>query len=133
MKNQNLTNTKHISDTWINIRLICHFLPLLSTIGWIVDYTLNPSNFIVNYILFPLMVIGWIAAFIARPRELFAVIRKFISTGWATGWSICPLFPICYATALFIAGVGLIPAFMLVLGAPAAVTLFCFIKDCMEN
>lgn len=132
MKNKILSAFERIAEIWFKIRIPCHFIPLLTSIGWIIYYTLEPSNFVVNYILFPLMVIGWGAALIARFFDFISLVFGLIGTGLSFGFSIF-IIPFNFLFALIGGTIGLSIAFVLVVYAPGAVTLFCLIRDYFEN
>ena len=118
-----------IAEAWAMVRAVCHFVPVICSLVWILYYTLNPSNFVADYILFPLVMAGWIAALIACPLQFLKVAFKLMIGGWTIGWTICPLIPMCFATALFGAALGLMGGLALVVFAPAAITIYNFFKD----
>ena len=123
------TAFEKIAEAWGMIRAICHFVPLICSLVWILYYTLDPSNFVADYILFPLMAIGWISALIACPLQFIKVALKLVAGGWTVGWAICPLIPMCFGTALAGAAIGLFAGILLVTFAPAAITIYMFFKD----
>ena len=67
MKTKIVSAFEKNSEIWAIVRCVCHFVPLITSIVWILYYAFDPSNFIVDYILAPIMIIGWIAALVARP------------------------------------------------------------------
>ena len=123
------TTFEKLGEIWGMTRAICHFVPVICSLVWILYYTLNPSNFVADYILFPLVMIGWIAALIACPLQFIKVAFKLVVGGWTVGWTICPLIPMCFGTALAGAAIGLFAAIVLVVFAPAAITIYNFFKD----
>lgn len=127
-KTTNATFDK-ICDVWATIVLVCHFVPLVCSLVWILYYTVHPSNFVVNYIMTPLLIIGWGAALIARLGKFLVMPFSFVAKGWSIGWFICPFFPLCLLTAVFGAIFGFAGAMMIAVYAPAAVTIFCLFTD----
>lgn len=118
-----------VAEAWAMIRDVCHFVPVICSLVWIIYYAFDPSNFVADYILFPLVMAGWVAALIACPLQFIKVAFKLVVGGWTIGWTICPLIPMCFGTALAGAAVGLCAALMLVVFAPAAITIYNFFKD----
>ena len=132
MKTKILSAFERIADVWLKIRIPCHFIPLVTSLAWIIFYTLEPSNLVVNYILFPLMIIGWGAALIARLFDFIALVFGLIGTGLSFGFSIF-IIPFNFLFALIGGTIALAIAFGLVVYAPGAVTIFCLVRDYFED
>ena len=125
------TERKSLSEIWEDIRFVCHFLPIITSIAMIIAYCFNPSNFIADYILMPIAVTGWIAAIIARP---FAIIKSVFGISWKVFkfFFFMPIFLVS-TTAAIAAGIvtfGLLA--MVAMFAPAVFTISALIKDCKE-
>jgi hypothetical protein len=129
MKNKITSALNTILDVFAKFRTVCHFLPLLSSVAWVIHTAFDPSRFVSDYILVPLLVIGWAAALIARPVKFITLAIGLATGGLTLGWTICPLFPLCIATAGIGLALGVSAALFLVAYAPAAITIYCFVKD----
>ena len=121
-----MNTTNNIFKT---IRTVCHFLPLLISLAWLIYWIFNPANWVADYILAPMMAIGWISLIIARPLKTVITGFKFIKAGLKFGYDITMIIPACYTTALigfFIA----LTAFMLILMYfPAGITLYFLFSE----
>lgn len=133
METTNKSTSTNLKNILSLIRTICHFLPLLTSLVWIIHSTLNPSNFIADYLLLPIALIGWGSALIARPLKFFTTALKLVIGGWTIGWAICPFFPMCILTALIGALVGFFAILVILVYAPAVITILCFVKDLIEK
>ena len=127
METTNKTFLQKLAEVWAIVYTACHFIPLISSLAWIIYYTMNPSNFVVNYILFPLMVIGWVAATIARFPAFLSLMGKCVGMGTSIGFIF--IFPFNLAFMLVGMAFGLALAGGIAIYAPAVVTIFCFVKD----
>lgn len=114
---------------WKKLRIVCHFLPLTSTIAWLLYWALEPSRMLFYSLIAPLLLLGWCAALIARPVQFFKIVIGFTVAAGSFGWGICPFFPLCIVTAVMGLYLGLNLSVGAVVVAPAAITLYCFIKD----
>ena len=118
-----------VGETWAMIRVVCHFIPVICSLVWLVYYAFEPANFVADYILFPLLVVGWVSAIIACPLRFLKATFGLALAGLKLGWVICPLFPMCIVTALFGGALGLMGGILLGAFAPAIVTIYAFFKD----
>ena len=133
MKNTIASAFDTFCTIFAKIRLACHFLPILTSVAWLIHTVFDPSNFVSDYILVPLLFIGWISALLARPLKFIKVAFCLVTGGLSIGWTICPLFPMCIATAGIGLALGATAALFIVAYAPAAITIYCFIKDRLED
>ena len=124
-----MNNNTTFSNIFKTIRTVCHFLPLLISLAWLIYWIFNPANWVADYILAPMMMIGWISLIIARPLKTVITGFKFIKAGLKIGYDITMIIPACYTTALigfFIA----LTAFMLILMYfPAGITLYFLFSE----
>lgn len=117
-----------ILDIWERVRLCCYFVPIITTVALIIDFIFELSDFAENYIIWPMVIIGWAAAVLTGPFRLIKLIWKWISFGWKAFW-IIPVYPICLilgcmGAVLCFAGIGYILLF-----APAVVTIYYFVTE----
>ena len=120
---------ERILETWAMIRMICHFVPVLTSLGWLIYSCTNPSDGVFAFLLAPMIVVGLLAAIIATPWQFIKAAFKLMLTGWKLGWTLCPFFPTCIGTALLGAALGAAGGVMLMVYIPAAITIYNFFKD----
>lgn len=113
---------------WENIRFFCHFVPLLTTLAWGLYAIPDLPITVIDYFLVPLMILGWIAAIIARPLEIIKLVGRLAGKGFLVGLLI-PIIPVNLFLAVIIGGAGLVAVAALLLFAPGALTIFCFVKE----
>ena len=117
-----------VAETWAMIRAICHFVPIVSSLGWLVAWAI-PNDTLFTYVLMPLIAIGLLAAILAAPLQFLKTAFSLTIGGWTLGWTLCPFFPMCFTTAFIGAGLGLTAGLALAIFAPAAITIYNFLKD----
>lgn len=120
---------ERIMDAWMLIRVGCHFVPVLTSLAWLITYCTNPSDGVFTFLLAPLIVIGLLAAVIATPWQFIKAAFKLMITGWKLGWTLCPFFPTCIGTAFLGAALGAIGGMALMIYVPAVITIYNFFKD----
>lgn len=118
-----------ILDIWDTVQLCCYFIPIVTTIVWVLSSNFNLPIFLEDYILFPIMFVGWIAVFLTGPIRLLKLLLEVSFWSGKIGFALIPIFPICLISGLTC----LIVCFCLLLYvfiyAPAAITLYCFFRD----
>ena len=113
------------------IQFICVFLPILSTVGWIVNEVAGTEiTPLVSFIAEMLLIVGLIAALICivitDALGFLKFVFSFIVKGWTIGMLVCPVFPICFATALVGFCITLMLAFLACVLVPVVITIYFY-------
>lgn len=120
-------NGKDLASILHTLHVACHFIPLISTPAIALVLWCNLPDLLCNLVLVPLAVIGWIAALFTGPVKFFKTVLTFITGGWSVGFTLCPFFPLCFATGLLGAAVGFTISAFAVLFAPAVFTIYSYL------
>lgn len=111
-----------------------YFLPILTTIGWIIIFLVNSvsnyvSDFVTLVILIP-MGIGFICALTVAPLKLLKFILKAPLKGFQIVRGFIPVYGLADLMAgVFGIGFGLIVGIVTVFGLPAAFTIPKFFRE----
>ena len=132
MTNTIYTTTASKSKTdfaaaWENISTVCAFLPLITTLAWLLYAIPGMPIFVTDFILVPMMCIGWIATLISCPVKVLKLIGKLVGKPFLTGLCI-PILPINLFLACLFGGAGACALAALLIFAPGIVTLTHFFK-----
>lgn len=112
-------------DVWDKVRPCCYFIPIITTVAVVLSFAYDLPIYVDNYIIFPMVFVGWIAALLTGPFRLLKLILKFISfVGQAAIVGIfgCIGFILCLNAIEYI-----------FLFAPAIITIIYFFRDYHQN
>lgn len=115
------------AEIWAIITMVCAFLPLISTLAWLLYAIPGMPIFVTDYILVPMMFIGWGATVLSCPLKLLKLIGKMVLKPFLAGLCI-PILPINLFLACLFGGAGACALLALLAFAPAIVTLVNFFK-----
>jgi len=73
---------------WNKVKYVCYFLPMLTTIAFIVNWVFDIPNGIADVILFPIACVGWTAALITGPVKFMKGILRCVGIGWNLGTAV---------------------------------------------
>ena len=128
MENKTSTGLENFLTIWRKVRMVCHFVPLLTTLGWIL-YLIDEQTFGNSYFVVGMMAAGVIAMLIARPWRAIKTFLKLTVGGVIGGFAIFPIPPVCIITAAVGLCIGGALAFGLFFVAPGAFTIYCMFNE----
>lgn len=118
-----------IFDIWERIRLCCYFIPIITTVAFLLSYFCKIPIAVEYYTIVPMTFIGWIAAILTGPIRLIKMFLKVNLTSLKIGFDVVPFFPGCILGAFIAWLVCFAAVFYVCIYAPAAITIFLFVKD----
>ena len=129
-----MTNTTYttksktdFASTWETISNVCAFLPLVTTLAWLLYGIPGMPIAVMDFGLVPMMFIGWIATLISCPLKVLKLIGKMVGKPFLAGLCI-PILPVNLFLACLFGGAGACALAALLIFAPGIVTLTHFFK-----
>lgn len=119
--------TKEFSSVWVIIRTVWAFLPLATTLAWLLYAIPNMPIFVIDYILFPMMIVGWVAGVTYRPGKVLKLAGKMVGKLFLLGLKF-PFFPADLLVAVIMGCIGASAFVALLAFAPAAVSTVCYFR-----
>ena len=110
-----------------NIAITCVFLPLVTTLAWIIYAIPGLPIWIADFVLAPMMIVGWVATLISCPLKLLKLLGKMVGKPFLLGLRF-PIIPANFLIAMFLLAGGLTVFAGLLIFAPALVTIVNFFK-----
>lgn len=102
---------------WKKIKYVCYFLPILTTVAFVLNWAIDIPNVIADGILLPMACIGWLAALLTGPIKFLKGVVRSTLTGWNLG-SVVGI-----VGALFGGLIGTVAGLAAILYAPAVFTI----------
>ena len=112
---------------WENISTVCAFLPLITTFAWLLYAIPGMPIFVIDFILVPMMFIGWGATLLSCPLKVLKLIGKMVGKPFLVGLCI-PILPVNLLLACLFGGAGACALLALLAFAPGIVSLVTFFK-----
>lgn len=110
-----------------NIAIACVFLPLITSLAWLIYAIPGLPIWITDFILVPMMIVGWVATLISCPLKLLKLLGKMVGKPFLAGLRF-PIVPANVVIALFLLSAGITAFIGLLIFAPALVTIINFFK-----
>ncbi len=120
---------ENIGEFFSKIKLPCILISFLSSIGFIIGFTVNTTNPVIEGILLAVICIGLIAALLSGPAKYILVIFGAVAGGFAIGKAVVPYYVIDLIGAFIGAMLGLMLGVIAFLFAPGVIGLISYLKN----
>ncbi len=127
MENTSEKKTR-LSDIFSNVYIILHFVPILTTIAWIIYFIFGQNDAMMS-VLGPIILIGSASAVITHPIKILLLVLKKVGGAFLAPVIGFPIFPFNLMVAALCGGIAVTIFLAMMIFAPAILPLYYFFTD----
>lgn len=120
--------TDRLGDIWATTYVVLHFVPLLSTVAWIIYFIAGCNDDLLTY-LAPVMALGSLCALLTHPIAILWSMIKRIAYAFWRPLVYVPVIPMNIAASALCGGIMATLCLGALLVVPGALTLYYFFSE----